>query len=238
MSSRSSKALFKRKKSSAWSRTRLNKIPKTKVEKIIISQSRPSYNQKLESKFNDTTVTSALASTTGAVYTLNAIAEGSDNNQRTGRQIMVKGLYIKGYWSSSVALAQSDFAELRLFWHKDPLAAAPTAASFLQGGVVDSLSLNNVDNEETVICLGKINCFCEIQNSVSATETLDVLSCDGTNSTAFERYIKINEKSRFNNTTGINPTSGGLYAVLMSRVASATAPLTINFVARVRYSDA
>lgn len=225
----SSLPLFKRKKASAWSRTRLSKVPKTKVEKIIRAQA---IQKKLELKYVDTN-SNGVFNTTGSTVLLNGIAEGNENNQRNGRLCMIKSVYIKGYLQSNAPYTGDDLGEIRIYWHKDPLGTTPSTASWFQGSNISSLALNNVDNEDSVICLGVIKCT----SLDSSTGTSLLYSVDNESGTVIERYIKINQQSRWNNTTAISPVSGGLYAVFVGAAAVTNGPMGFNVVFRVRYSD-
>lgn len=221
-----------KKKLSAWSRTKLSRVPRTKVEGIIMQQQNSRTIKKGELKYLDT-LSTGIFNTTGSTVLLNGVAEGLENNQRVGRQCMIKSVYVKGLFQNNGAFSADDLGEIRIFWHKDPLGSTPATGSWFQGGNISSLALNNVDNEDTVICLATIKCTTE----VNGTSVEYQRSVDGQNTGLIERYIKINELSRWNNTTAIAPVAGGLFVVFVGSGAAVNGPGSFNCTFRIRYRD-
>jgi len=230
----SSLPLFKRKKASAWSRTKLNRVPKkTKVEKIMAIQASPSHMKKAEVKYLDTGSTGSL-NTTGATLLLNGIAEGDDNTNREGRQVLIQSVQVKGTLTCT-ATGETNLGEIRIFWHKDPLGSTPSTASWFQGSNISSLTFNNIDNEDSVICLAVIKIG--LVATPGPTQTRGLLTIDGEETGILDKFYRINLPSRFNNTTGISPVHGGLYAVYCGSAASGINNIAFNLSYRVRFRD-
>lgn len=209
--------------------------PTSKVDKILVAQA---VSKAPEKKYLDTNVNVAC-NTTGSVSCLNLIAEGAENNQRTGRLIHIKSLEVKGifYPAATSDTIIEQWGQVKLYWDRDPNGSTPPASTFFQAGTIGPIQFSNIDNEDRMVCLGEVNAIQD--GTASASGTYGLITCEekSNGSAFFHRFIKINETARFNGSSAAVPTSGAIWAVVCGDVASAATNLQIGMQCRIRYTD-
>lgn len=224
----------------------------TQPTKQQFKRPRPNYQQRfvprpmstaiVEKKVNDLDTNIYQVNTTG-LFTLLALPQlGSDFNQRIGRKITLKSVYIKGRvqienaGSLSAAASVSQQCRFIILVDYQPNAAAPAVTDLLVSATPASqLNLNNRD---------RFRILCDKEYYLDPFLIPAVGSAIYMNRTGqlLKKFKVLNEEMIFNGTNGgtiADITTGALY---MFWIGSAAAGVNAdaNFIGstRVRYVDA
>jgi len=198
----------------------------------------------VEKKAIDLGSTSINVSTSGAVQLLNACVQGTDINNRIGRKIVLKSVFIQGYIflenavaPTSPTLVAAQVGRVMLVWDKQANATVAPITAILDSALPESqLRLENRDR--FVIIKTKQYSFDPMIYNTTATQS--VASLNGTMRN-FKWYKKLNHEVIFNSgnagTIG-DIASGALYLVAVGSVAAgAGTDINLRITSRVRFDD-
>lgn len=191
-----------------------------------------------ELKWVDYTPVTVTASTTNNIYTLNFVATGSDAYNRVGRKINVKSIQIKARFVPSGNAAINDMVRLMVVYDRQGYQGAITFADIVKS--TDSAGLTsstvydhkNPDNESRFKILMD-QTWNLPQNAASIDSS--VLT-DYTKGTMIDKYIKCNTMTDFQAGSNI-PDTGAIYFVVMGQQVVASAPTSVQWTSRVRFTD-
>lgn len=188
-----------------------------------------------ERKRSDTSFQSIATRAPGNVYPLNIIAQGSDNIQRIGRQILLKSYQYKFLWTctgSNLATTAaypngSNTLRIAIVYDKQTNQAPPAIDDIWQLGTSATQNpflLRNLDNYDRFTVL---------------SDDLHNISTAGPNGVTFEKYGAISLPTRYDGTGGANTdiTTGGLYLITIDINNTISNQSVINGMARVSYTD-
>jgi len=166
----------------------------------------------------------------GTVGVMNNTTVGAAANQRIGRKIVMKSLFVRGEITAPVAQTLSGNARIVILYDRQPNAAAPAATLPFSSLVAnqDSNSLMNLDNRERFKVLMDIDMPIAPIGSGNAVAT-------------FNRYIKLNYETDYNtgNAGTIADITSGAVLIFTSCGQSmvAAGPPQISLSGRIRFSD-
>lgn len=197
-----------------------------------------------ERKVNDIAAATYVVNTTGAFTLLALPVTGADMNQRIGRKIQLKSVYIRGHvctnWAATPVGATSAIAtqhcRLIILCDYQPNGAAPAVLDLLAtASPLAHLNLNNRDRfkilKDKIYTLGPS--FFDTTNQQGLSVAPQILP--------IKIYKKLNIETIFNATNGgsiADITSGALFMFWIgSTAASATLASTASLSTRVRYFD-
>lgn len=200
---------------------------------------------RTERKVNDLTTATYQANTTGSIVLLANPVLGSDFNQRIGRKIILKSVYIRGYISQEGADAASigifagtQLARLIIFADMQPNGASPALTDLLvEATSCSQLNLNNRD---------RFKIYCDKQFVLDpylvTTTVQQSLGCASNQGRPVKKYKKLNLEMIFNATNGgtiADINSGALYMCWVgNRAAGVGTDCQARVSTRVRYADA
>lgn len=181
-----------------------------------------------ELKFNDVTFNTD-ASTTGTVVALNHMAAGDTALTRDGNKIRMKSIQLK--WTSELeSLAQNAVVRVMIVYDRQPNAAAPSIATAATGPL-ESISVNALRRVDTVTRFKVL-----YDNTYSLNNTNDTA---GAFQIRFDEcFVKIPEDCQLASFVDGNagaPSTGGLYLMYMSTVASGATDVSMDGRARLRF---
>lgn len=198
---------------------------------------------RTERKVNDLNTATYQINTTGSITLLANPTLGSDFNNRIGRKIICKSVYIKGYLGTQHGLqgnnvsAQPMQCRFILFCDLQPNGAVPAITDLLVEALPSSqLNLNNRDRFK--IYKDKEWVFDPYVNITTATQAQASTVRQVAN---FKVYKKINLEVIYNATNGgtiADITSGALYMAWIGSTVSGNADGNAILSTRVRYIDA
>lgn len=202
---------------------------------------RPSF---VERKVADLAVATYDANSTG-VFTLLAVPVlGSDYNQRIGRKITLKSVYVRGYVGTQQALqalasaapASAQQARMIILLDNQPNGAVPVSTDLLvSANPTSQLNLNNRDRFK-ILC-DKTFVFDPIIYTTTATQAVASASRQIYN---IKKYKKLNIESIFNATNGgtiADINSGALYMFWIGTAAAGNNDAYSQLSTRVRFVD-
>lgn len=200
---------------------------------------------RVERKVNDIGVSTFAANLTGSITLLANPTLGSDFNNRIGRKVNLKSVYVRGYLFSDQGNTMTTSTpttcqqcRMIIFADMQPNGAAPAFTDLLVSAHPAShLNMNNRDRFK-VYC-DKEFALDPIVYTTTATAAVATASRQIYN---VKKYKKLNLEMIFNATNGgtiADITSGALYmAWIGSNAASAQSDATAQLSTRVRYVDA
>lgn len=170
--------------------------------------------------------------TTGAVTLINGIATGTDFNARIGRKIIMKSLYMRG-WYRNVDLTCSDSAiRIVVVYDAQTNGAAPAYTDvFTTSDPLAHINLNNRDRFKVLYdkstTLGGI--------STTATQTFSTAGSHG----QIKKYLKLNHEVIFSGTgaTVGSIASGSIYVLTLGTAAPNDGGY-VTISTRIRFVDA
>lgn len=196
-----------------------------------------------EKKVNDLSVATYQANTTGSITLLALPILGSDFNQRIGRKIFLRSLYVRGsvkIENSGVASAivtPSQQARMIILLDKQPNGAAPAITDILVSAhPASQLNLNNRDRFNII----KDKCYTFGPYTVSTTATQSFAAVGGGIIYNVKMYKKLKCDMIFNATNGgtiADINSGALYMVWIGDQASSSSDINAILSTRVRFDD-
>lgn len=181
-------------------------------------------------KFTDTTALSSPCITTGNLTLLGAVGQGTDENQRLGRNTMMKSIQFKGELQAGATNAQS-IARVILLYDRQPNKAAPVMADILTS--VTYNAFRNLDNKDRfVILMDKMYSVIGPGGTGVSTESVQ---------RAIDKYIKLpNLLTNYTNSgtgTSADITTGSLWLFTLGDQSTASLGSSLNYYARVRFVD-
>lgn len=197
-----------------------------------------------ELKVFDVAATTVQVNTTGAFTLLAIPVLGSDFNNRIGRKVVLKSVYVRGFVCTEAAngVTTTDngvqMARMILFEDKQPNGAVPVTADLLVGATpVSHLNMNNRDRFR--VLADKQFVFDPYHVSNTATQSF-ASSCNQIK--GVKKFKKINIETIFNATNGgsiADINSGALYMFWIGSIAAGTnTDANAVVTTRVRYVDA
>lgn len=200
----------------------------------------------VEKKVNDLNTATYQCNTTGSITLLANPVLGSDFNNRIGRKVVLKSVYVRGQlkmdWAGAGGLPATagipaQMARFILVCDSQPNGAAPAITDILVEATAESqLNLNNRDRFR--IYCDKTFVFDPVINVQTATQAQ---LCFNRTIYQLKKYKKLDQEMIFNATNGgtiADVTSGALYMVWIGTVASGIADTNAVVSTRVRYVDA
>lgn len=170
--------------------------------------------------------------TTGAVTLINGIATGTDFNARIGRKIVMKSLYMRG-WFRNVDLTCSDSAiRIVAVYDAQTNGAAPTWSDvFTTSDPLAHINLNNRDRFK--ILYDKSTTLGGISNA--ATQAFSTSGSHG----QIKKYLKLNHEVIFSGTgaTVGSIASGSIYILTLGTAAPNDGGY-VTISTRIRFVDA
>lgn len=197
---------------------------------------------RVERKVNDIATATYQVNTTGSFTLLANPSLGSDFNNRIGRKVLLKSLYIKGrvITEAAVALTESfvpaQQGRLIVFVDMQPNGAAPAVTDLLVEATPSSqLNLNNRDRFKVIT--DKLFSF----DPFVYNQTVGFLASTNRQIYNLKKYKKLNLEVIFNATNGgtiADINSGALYMFWIGSRVSGTSDINAILSTRVRYADA
>ncbi len=186
-----------------------------------------------EAKFLDTTLANAAGSTTAtntqATGSFNLVAQGTAENERIGRTILVEKLYIKGRFESTAGGASSaDTVRLVIYIdHQTNGVATPSADLFETNNSV--YTFQNLANSGRFTILKDL--FFSMNDYVNDTD----INSFSSSQVPFKFSKRLNCKIQFNSTTGAiaEIESNNIHAMMINQNAN----VKFDGTARIRYRD-
>lgn len=162
-----------------------------------------------------------LTSTFGNVILLNALVQGVNSNERIGRKIVMKSVFIR---LNSIANS-NNASQVRymIFYDRQTNGATPASSSVV--GQNNFCGLQNLGNSERFVVV------CDEVTDSRQSNSVNISS---------KRYIKINLETVYAGTAGTvaDILTGGLFFVAANNSDQTTgATNTVDWTCRVRYID-
>jgi len=197
---------------------------------------------RVERKVNDITTTIYQVNLTGSITLLANPQLGSDFNQRIGRKIVLKSVYIRGACSVEAASTQTigfvsnQLIRFIVFADMQPNGAAPNISDVLAQAVPTS-QLNMDNRDRFKIYSVREYVFDPWFRSAGGDDIMFNRTCY-----PIKKYKKLNLEVIYNGTNGgtiADINSGALYMLwLGSQTAGTGADSIATLSTRVRYDDA
>lgn len=218
----------------------------TKRRKVTPQQSKSQFRTRgfnVEKKVFDLTPTQFQVNTTGQFNLLCSPQAGPDINERIGRKIQIKSVYIRGLVSSEagdqdgpvVTTSPGQLARMIVFTDNQPNGAAPAVTDLLQSAsALSQLNINGRDRFK--IHIDKQWALKPYAYNNTSGFALAALS----DAIAYKKFKVLNEETIFNATvsaTITQITSGALYMFFIGTVPTGANDATAAFSTRVRYTD-
>lgn len=170
----------------------------------------------------DQSQTGVNLSTTGGVIHCTAVAQGDGDGNRTGNSIFCRALNIKGvlqFNASSAVLSQA----IRLIVVRDVQQVGDTSPTC--SNLLESITTYSHLNSDTV---GR---FKVLYNHVFTVDTQNGVM------KPFQINLPLYSHARFNGTASTDIQKGGIYFMVLSNVAAASNPPTMDYEMRLSYHD-
>ena len=162
--------------------------------------------------------------TPGATFLLNGLVPGSLANQRIGRKISIKSLYVRATVQLASTSVRGGNIRMIIFYDKQANATAPAVTELL---VDDSFwSPNNLSTRDRFVVL------CD--------HVFDHIGTQDKFSDSAVIYKKLNLETMFNAGTAgtiADITSGSIYIMFAQSGTIGTANPTASWYSRIRYTD-
>lgn len=198
----------------------------------------------VERKVNDLTTATYQVNTTGSFTLLANPTLGSDFNNRIGRKVILKSVYIRGRVLTETASAgveavvSAQQGRMIIFIDMQPNGAAPAVTDLLVEATPSSqLNLNNRDRFR-IVSDSQYVFDPYYFNSSTATQTYSSTANQIKN---VKKYKKLNLEMIFNGVNGgtiADITSGALYMFWIGSKAASATDINAILSTRVRYMDA
>lgn len=195
----------------------------------------------IERKVNDIDTATYQVNTTGSFTLLCLPTVGADFNNRVGRKITLKSVYIKGMVLNEQSVTPSAGANgpqhlrMVIFYDCQPNGAAPAVTDLLNSATPASqLNLNNRDRFK--ILADKEYVMDPTVYSVTATQSVAAFS---NQAKYVKKYKKLNLETIFSTSTGgiADITSGALFMFWIGSRAAGAGDANFIGSTRVRYAD-
>lgn len=193
----------------------------------------------VELKVNDLPTETISANLDGDTIILCNPQLGSDFNQRIGRKITLKSVYIR-FWlyptiqnqSSGAFVGPAQVIRIIILWDKQPTGGLPSNTDILAtANPVSHINLNNRDRFQILS-----DKFLTLSANLLSTTNQYV---DYGNTYAWKKFKRLNHEMIFNSSTGSTAdiTSGALYLYVIGSRPSGSTDALLSFSSRVRYKD-
>lgn len=168
---------------------------------------------------------------TGAVYLLSGVAQGTDYTNRIGRKISMKSLLIRFSLNPNAGQtsAVGDFVRILIVYDSQSNGSAPGVTDILQtANYLSPMNLNNRDRfkvlHERLIPMNP------------TVYTTGALTGGNPQNKSYEIYKRMFLDEVFSNTTNLisSITSGSVYLLIIAAAATATG---LGYNSRIRFSD-
>lgn len=240
---------MKRQRSSSYGhkpykKPRTHYTPKSTYYSPQVQSFRP-HPSAIEKKVNDLVTATYQVNTTGSITLLANPTLGSDFNNRIGRKVVLKSVYVRGQvkldWAGAGGLPatagiSAQMGRFILVTDMQPNGAAPAITDLLVEATAESqLNLNNRDRFR--IHCDKTYVFDPVINVQTATQAQ---LCYNRTIYPLKKYKKIDQEMIFNATNGgtvADISSGALYMVWIGTTASGVGDVNAVVSTRVRYVD-
>jgi len=187
-----------------------------------------SRTRREEKKYHDTWNTALQPGYSGAVYLLNGVAQGTDYNQRLGREMVMRSLVLRGNVNIDIGTTTQDNFRCMVVYDRQCNGGQPAVTDILDDSVTTpqqtfaAMNLNNRDRFTVVL------------------DRMYALSSSGANAVIqLDEYRKLNTEVQFSGTgnTDASIQTGALWLVVIGFVNGSGAS-TANIMTRVRFTDA
>jgi len=177
-----------------------------------------------EMKVLDTSTTSSTIGSSGTVFLLNGIAQGTDTNQRIGNEYIVKGFNCRYSFvttGQTTAADETNVFRLIVVYDKEPKGVAP--------GVSEILSLVRPDSTYQDANKGRF---------IVMYDRFDYVGLNGPMAVTDNIFEKCDLQVLCNTTSGTISAiqTGSIYLLCISDSTIVPNPV-LNFVSRVAYTD-
>jgi len=214
---------------------------------MVPTASRGYTPNSVELKAFDNAVGPIQANTTGVITNIFNPVQGTDFNNRIGRKVLLKKIFIRGLCNLEAAgspatgqLVSAQTARFILFWDAQPNGALATIGDLLVGGgtgtAYSQLNLNNRDRFK--VLKDKTYTFDAFGLNTTATQTFGFT---GRSMHAIKIFKSVNLESIFVTSGGTiaDITSGALCICTIGTIpAGSNTDANFYWQARVRYNDA
>lgn len=181
--------------------------------------------------------------TTGSFTLLNGIVQGTDINQRIGRKIILRSIFLRAYVyvepavnPTSPLLAAAQVGRIMLVWDRQANATTPAVTDILQTVAVNA-QLNLANRDRFVILKEKMFAFDPMIYNTTASSSVASLNRTIVN---VKIYKKLWLESIFNAGNGGavgDIQSGALYLFTVGSIAAGTTDMNIAYTSRIRFED-
>jgi len=184
-----------------------------------------------ELKFNDTATLTTNVPTAGNVNLLNGIAAGTDYNQRIGRKITIKSIYLRYTLNpiSTASAAVGDTVRVMIVYDTQANGALATVADVLQtSGYQSGINLNNRDRFKIM--------YDKWHVMPANTYTAGALTAGSPTQKFASKFKSCNLEQIFSGTTGAigSIATGSLFSLVISAANNVS---NINLEFRLRFID-
>lgn len=221
------------------------KSPTYKKKRYEPYQTKQPMMGRIEKKVNDLVTATYQVNTTGTITLLACPQLGTDYNNRTGRKINLKSVFIRGFVRTeesstlSINSIASQMARFIIFIDNQPTPATAVAVTDVLVEALPSSQLNLSNRDRFQIICDKTYTFDPAVLSTVATQSICSLSRQ---IWPIKKYKYLNVETLFNATNGgtfADITTGALYMLWIgSNAAGAGTDINAVLSTRVRYTDA
>ncbi len=178
-------------------------------------------NSHQEMNFLDTVVAAGSIANTGTVFNICLLAEGDGQSERTGRQIRIKNIELKGRWAGNAAATLTNMRLILLKTNNDQ-ATVPLVLDVLQFADVNSPYDRSIQQRSFKILYDRrVSC----EDTVNNRNILLTVN------------RKVNSRMDYSGAAATEAHAGrGCYYILAISDLAANSP-TIDFRTRVSFTD-
>lgn len=185
-----------------------------------------------EKKYKDFALTANIDATTPQIFCVTPVSQGQDNDQRIGRSILAKSIYIKGYLSFEDDTLTAQGIRLMLVQDKQQNGVAPvlSAATDPDNGILEETAtwshLNMENSNRYRVLFDKTYQFSkDADRSVQRRE--------------FKKYIKLKHHIHYSGTAAAagDLDIGNIFCVCFADANHATTSSSLRGTTRLRYYD-
>ncbi len=178
--------------------------------------------KNIEFKFVDTSISLADVNTTGATHTLNLVADGPLENERSGEEITSRRLMIRGFFQNDQGTPVDCIVRMVVWRQKSVIGVTPTVGHLLGSTAVNNF--RNMDRKENIVVY--------LDDTFAMDDAQHRLI-------PFKFMKRLNHTVRFDGAGGAanNLFYNGLNISFMSTVTGTTNAPLINLIARYSYCD-
>jgi len=192
-----------------------------------------------------------VISTTDTLDLVNGIAVGANAYQRIGRSVKLHSMRFRGciLRTNSSGSTTGEFLRVLIVYDRQPNGAFPTYADIIQtidstgDGSAGPFDFPNLNNQERFLILRE-HCMqvpCSATAESSQSRAVNETIIDQHQQFMFDDYIKLDNLPSNYKDTGATISSvatGAIYVVTCGTEAVASAGCSLNYVTRLKYSDA